>query len=187
MKKKSFLLLAFILTMTVLYGCGSKISNDIISISKYKGLDVERPENEDITEDVSGFEDNVWKALLTQCAVKEYPQEERNALMEELETQYSYAAYYSERTASELIEDIHGMTKEELAKELLKKKYAVELIAEEEDLVLTQEQYQEKLAESAAANGMEDPAEYENLFGYEELSARFLEERVLDFLIEHLK
>lgn len=107
--------------------------------------------------------------------------------MEELETQYSYAAYYSERTASELIEDIHGMTKEELAKELLKKKYAVELIAEEEDLVLTQEQYQEKLAESAAANGMEDPAEYENLFGYEELSARFLEERVLDFLIEHLK
>lgn len=188
MKKKGTILLVTILSTVVLVGCGSKkISNDIVSISQYIGLDVSAPAEENDSQAVSEFATEIWEALLANCTVEEYPQEELKNLIEELETQYSYVAYYDNKSASELIEEIHGMTVEELAKEQLKKKYAVELIAEEEDLKLSTEEYNKALKERATSNGIDDAKEYENMFGYEELYEKFLEERVIEFLISNLK
>ena len=150
-----------------------------ITINGYKGLKVDKK-----TED---FESDVWKALLENCTVDKYPVEELNGLIEELEQQYSYVAYYEGQTASELIEERHGMTTEELAKEQLKKEYAIELIAEAEDLTLSAKEYEEQLAKEAEANGLSDAEDYESMFGEEELEKMFLEERVLNFLLENLK
>ena len=179
-------MLAGILAAGALSGCGG-ISNDIISISSYKELEVVRPVDEEDAEAVSKFENDVWQALYDNCTIKEYPEEELEAMKDELETQYGYAAYYKDMSASELIEEIHGITTEELAMKMLMKKYAVALIAEKEDLNLTAEEYEEALAELAGEKGFEDVKEYENMFGYEELKEMFLEERVLEFLIAHVK
>lgn len=179
---------AFVLIVSVVWliGCGNKgIANDIISISQYKGLEV--------SELTSGgeldneYKEKVWNALLTNCYVQEYPKEELETLVDELKTQYSYVSYYSDKDAEKLIEEAQGMTVEEFAEVQLKKKYAVELIAEKEKMILTEEKYQDKLEELALTNGIESPEEYEQMFGYEELYERFQEEMVLEFLIENLK
>lgn len=180
MKKKILLLLANFMVVAALVGCGeSSISNETITISKYKGLEVEA--------DSDDLEADVWEALLANCMVTEYEANELASLVEELELQYSYVAYYEGKEASELIEETHGMTAEELAKEQLKKEYAISLIAEKEDLKLSSEEYEEELAEKAEENGLEDSKEYENMYGKEELEKSFLEGRVLEFLIENLK
>ena len=82
---------------------------------------------------------------------------------------------------------VESMTTEELAKEQLKKKYAVQLIAEEEKLNLTQEEYEYRLAKRAEENRIADAQAYESMFGYDKLSEIFLEERVMEFLIDNLE
>lgn len=181
--------LLFMCVLVVLIaGCGKQtvadeqtISNAIISIRQYKGLEVEESQDGEI------LEEYVWDALLKNCTVKEYPNEELTELIGNLEKEYSYVAYYQDKTAEELIEEIHGVTAEELAKEQLKKKYAVALIAEKENLTLTTEEYQKELEKRSTANGIESASEYENMFGKTELVEDILEERVLEVLMEYMK
>lgn len=176
MKKLFHFMCILLLVMVAAGGCGKGgISNDTISIRVYKGLEVAEPSDSE----------QVWEALLSNCTVEEYPQEELESLIEKLEKQYSYAAYYEGKEASELIEEIHGMSSEKLAKEQLKKKYAIALIAKEEGLTLTSEEYEEKLEERAKEKGFTNAKEYEKMFDHDELSERFLEERVLEFLIRN--
>ena len=170
-----------------LVSCGNKkISNDRISIDQYVGLEVNAPLNEDDAQIVSEYEKDIWDKLLANCTVKEYPEDELENLIHELNVQYSYVVREDGSTSSELIQKIHGMTAEELAKEQLKKKFAVELIGEKEGLILTDSEYETELAKRAEDNGI-GSAEYENMFGYEKLHERFQEERVMDFLKEHLR
>ncbi|MBQ8803077.1 MAG: hypothetical protein IJZ53_05560 [Tyzzerella sp.] len=180
MQKRRVMLLTAVLVMAATVGCGSgRIFNEKIVISSYKELE--------IGSDSDDIEAEVWKTLLENCVVEEYPQEELDALREELETQYGYAAYYKGMTASELIEEKHGMTVVELAKEQLRKEYAIDLIAEKEGLTLSQEEYEQRLAEKAEESGIAEPKEYESMFGQGELEQMFLEERVFDFLMESRK
>lgn len=187
MKKLLAILLIVNLGSVLLIGCGNrKISNDVVSIEQFVGLEVSKPEDEADIQIVNEFEEKIWSELLDNCTVKEYSAEELENLIRDLEQQYSYVIRDDGKTASEAIEEIHGMTVEELAKEQLKKKYAVELIAEEEGLILTGSEYEAELEKQAAANGISS-VEYENMFGYEKLYEKFQEERVLEFLKDNLK
>lgn len=171
----------------MLSGCGNKtISNEKISIQQYKGLEVTAPTDEDDELAVSTFESEIWQALLSNCTVEAYPQAELEQRIDELELQYSYVSYSEDKQPAELIEEIHGMTVEELAKEQLMKKYAVELIADEEGLAFTSEEYEKELLEQAKTSGISS-TEYEALYGYEKLYQKFLEERVMELLKNSLK
>lgn len=173
--KKNILMTFIILLFGTLSGCGSnKISNDRIIISDYGNWKFDK-----------GAEDEmIWQALLEKCTVKTFPQEELSQRVDELNAQYEYVAYYEGKEASELIEEIHNKTTEELAKEQLTKEYAITLIAETERIVLTDEKYEKKLKIRAEQNGMDTAEEYESLFGREQLYANFLEESVLEVLRE---
>lgn len=187
LKKLLAILLIVNLGSALLIGCGNrKISNDIVSIEQFVGLEVSKPEDEEDIQIVNEFEETIWSELLDNCTVKEYSAEELENLIRDLEQQYSYVIRDDGKTASEAIEEIHGMTVEELAKEQLKKKYAVALIAEEEGLILTDSEYEAELEKQAAANGISS-AEYESMFGYEKLYEKFQEERVMEFLKDNLK
>lgn len=186
MKKRMIVSFIVGLGLISLAGCeNKKISNDIISINQYVGLEVNEPPDEDDAQIVSEFEKDIWDELLANCTVKAYPKEELENLIHELKVQYSYVIHDDGSTSSELIRKIHGMTVEELAKEQLKKKYAVELIAEKEGLTLTNLEYKTELAKRAKDNGISS-TEYENMFGYEKLYEEFQEERVMAFLKENL-
>lgn len=178
MKQKVLRLLTVALVATISSGCSNgAVSNEIITISSYKGLEVKQPVEEE----------NVWNALLDNCTVAQYPQKELETLISQLETEYSYAAYYQNKTASDLIEEIHGMTMEEFAKEQLKKTYAIALIAEKEGLNVTLQEYEEELEKLAESAGFSEPQEYESMYGQEEVMANILEERVLKVLVKKLK
>ena len=174
MKRRIMSLLLSSMLVLVIIGCGSDgISDDMISINKYKELSIEA--------DGVKRDEVVWNALLKHCELMEYPEEELQSLIEELERQYGYASHYRDMTASELIEEKHGMSIEELAKERLKKKYAISLIAEQEHLEVSEAQYEKWISKKAKENGLGSAEEYESMFGEEELRQLFLEERVYEF------
>lgn len=133
------------------------------------------------------FEQNVWNALIENCEFKEYPEEEIEEGIAELESQYSYYASLCGIEVSELIEAMYGITTEEMAQNLLKQEYAVALIAEEEGLTLTVQDYEDELAEYATQYGYDDPAEFEELIGHEELEKMILQNRVGEWLVENCK
>lgn len=188
MRKMSFTLLIIILSVVTLAGCQSKkISNDFIVIEQYIGLEVAVPVDGANKQGFEEFEEKIWETLLDNCIVKEYQQDELESLIQEIKTQYSYVTYFENQNVSDLIEEIYGMTVEEFAKEQLKKRYAIELIAENEDLLLSDKEYNRELEERAKENRIEDVQEYENMFGREQLYRTFLEERVLEFIKGNLK
>lgn len=185
MRKKWIVLAGILLSAFTLGGCGQKISNEVISIEQYKGLKVEKTSDEDDYASALEFKENIWESLLDECTFLELPQEELEQRIEKLKKEYSYVvAGYEDST--QLIKAVHGMTVEEFAEQQLKKEYAIRLIAKEEELELSEEEYQQALTKIAKENGMTSE-EYEHLLGYDEQYQIFLEERVLEFLKEHLK
>ena len=184
MRNQKFLVLTgFLLIAFLLSGCGGKgISDETIVIRQYKGLRVAENDNMSVHE----FEDAIWKALLRNCEIAEYPQTELEALIVELETQYQYVAYYQDKTSSQLVEKIHGMTIEEFAKQQLMKKYAVLLIAKNEGLDISAKEYEDEIVKRANENQI-DVATYKNMFSEEELKRTLLEDRVLQFLKDNLQ
>ena len=188
MKRKSLILLITILSVVILVGCkGEEISNEFIIINQYIGLEVTMPTDENNEQDNEKFEREIWEAVLDNCIVIEFQQGELESLIQEIETQYSYVTYFEDKNVSDLIEELHGMTVEEFAKEELKKRYAIELIAENENLLLSDKDYNKELEKRARENEVEDVQQYENMFGREQLYRTFLEERVLEFLKDNLK
>lgn len=188
MKRKSLILLITILSVVILVGCkGEEISNEFIIINQYIGLEVTMPTDENNEQDNEKFEREIWEAVLDNCIVIEFQQGELESLIQEIETQYSYVTYFEDKNVSDLIEELHGMTVEEFAKEELKKRYAIELIAENENLLLSDKDYNRELEKRARENEVEDVQQYENMFGREQLYRTFLEERVLEFIKENLK
>ena len=127
--KKIFMSICLVLLLGSLTGCKDKnISNDTITISHYKRLEVEADEKDD------DFKEQVLEALLDNCEIKEFPQEELKERIEQLTIDYGYVAYYKNITAEELILEKTGLSVEELAKKELTKEYALALIAETEGM-----------------------------------------------------
>lgn len=127
--KKIIVVICLVLLVGSLAGCkGESIANDKIVISQYKGLKVEADENDD------DFKEQVLEALLDNCEIKEFPQEELKERIEQLTIDYGYVAYYKNITAEELILEKTGLSVEELAKKELTKEYALALIAETEGM-----------------------------------------------------
>ena len=173
--KKISLVLVIIMLAAIFAGCDKQtISNDYITIKDYKKIKIEDPTDEE----------GVWQALLEHCIKFECPQEELNNLIGELETEYSYVAYSQGKTGGELIEQMYGITVEKLAEEQLKKQYAIALIAQEENLNLSDEEYQKELEGRAKASGFDEAKDYENVLGKEKTYQKILEERILEFLIK---
>ncbi len=129
MRRKILVLLVTTVTMMTFVGCGNKeISNDIITISQYKGLEVDADKDDD------DLKEQVLEALLDNCEVKEFPKEELTERIEQLTVEYGYVAYYKNITAEELILKKTGLSVEELAKNELTQEYAFALIAETEGM-----------------------------------------------------
>lgn len=174
MKKKWLVIVGILLMLIGMNGCKKNvISDNQIAVLDYKHLEIADNANEE----------QIWQMLIDNCELKDYSQEDVELLAAELEKQYSYTAIPQGKTSSELIEDMHGMSPKELAIWQLKKQYAIQLIAKEEGLELTSKEYQRELEVQAQKNGFATAEEYEKIFSKKELKQRFLEERVLQFLV----
>ena len=133
----------------------------------------------------SELEQKVWQALIENCMIKEYPEDMMEAQLGIINEQYAVVASMYGMEVDEFLQQVYGITAEEMAQNLIKQQLAVELIAEKENLVLTLEDYENGLAEYAMQYGYDDPKEFEEMVGEEEMKKMLLQKRVGDWLMEH--
>lgn len=135
------------------------------------------------------YENAVYAAFLSNCEMKEYPEEELEKWITITEDSYSmYASYYGMET-DEFLQMYYGTTCEKLAKEQLLFKYAAELVAEKEGLTLSLEEYEQKATEAATNFGYDSletyEAAYEEYYGEGYLKSYILQEVVMEWLVNN--
>lgn len=138
----------------------------------------------------STMEQNLWAALVEQCVVESYDKEDLSAKQTEIEQRYAtIASYYSMDTAT-FVQNYYGMSVENMAKELLKQEYAIELIAKAESLSVSDEEYQAGLKKYAEESGYdssdeEKVKEFESAITKEVMKKQLLQEEVTELLLSH--
>lgn len=185
MRKKISVLFVCSLVLMLLGGCG-KISNEKITIKKYKGLDIEKVKENSDDEDLEP-EDLVWEALLANCEVAEYPEDLAEKHTDDLKTQYSAQAAMYGATVEQLVEADYGISMEKVVQKRVCKELAIELIAEKEELSLTEEEYEKGLERLAKQYDYADSEEFKNFVGEESIRRTLLQEKVTGFLVEHCR
>lgn len=132
----------------------------------------------------------VWDALMENVEVKEYPEDAVQQQVDQVKEQYVQIAELYGTTLEDLIETQFMMTEEDF-NELLKESAqeaavfdeAVKLIAKKEKLDLSDEEYEEKIAEYAKEYGV-DADEYKEQVGEDKLKSTILREIVVEYLID---
>lgn len=133
----------------------------------------------------SELEQLVWQALIENCVIEEYPEDVMAEEIAGIEEQFSSIASMYGMEMDEFLQQVYGITAETMAQNLIKQKFAIELIAEKEGLTLTLEDYETGLADYAMQYGYDDPKEFETMVGEDEMRAILLQRQVADWLIEH--
>lgn len=163
---------------------GSEITVDEYKLQVKEDLEVS---NEQTAQ--ADYENLVYTAFLNNCKMDEYPEEELKSWVAIMEDSYGmYASYYGMET-EEFLNTYYGTSCEELAKEQILFKYATELVAEEEGLTLSLEEY-EKLATQEATNyGYESleayETSYEEYYGEGYLKSYILQNIVMEWLVNN--
>lgn len=130
---------------------------------------------------------SLWVALIKECDVKKYSEDKLEETIKLIENQY-YSQYYYFMTLygmelDELLTAL-GVDVESDAKNRICLEYAVQLIADKENIKITDELYQEKLQEYATTYGYDDVEAFEEANGKESIKLVILQEKVGDILIE---
>ena len=165
-----------------------KIGTAAKTIEEYKAQvkqDLEKSNKETVESSIEGL---VWEALVEQCVVKAYPQDEVDEFLSYVDTQLAEVAKENKTTPAEYFEQYYQMTPEKYIKNTIKVKYAIELIAEKEKLTLTAKEYEDGLAEAAENAGVTDVKEYEKqVGGREAIELQLLQPKVSKILIDNAK
>lgn len=165
----------------------TQLSSTATTVEEYKKQEKENLQASNDESVKSQLSQYVWQALIENCEVEEFPKEDMTEMLATIESQYSYIASVYGMEVSDLIQAQYGITQEKMAQNLLVQRYAIDLIAEKEGLILSVEEYEEGLAEYALQYGYDDPAEFEEVVGHDELERMIVQNRVGEWLIENCK
>ncbi len=133
----------------------------------------------------------IWDALMKECEVEAFPEKDLQAEEEELTSNMYYMAYqYGYQSIDAFVLDYYGVRTDVVIKNMLRQQYAIEIIAYEQDLAISEEEYQKKLKEYAEQYGYDssDEAklkEFEESITKESLTETLLYEKVTDYLLEN--
>lgn len=170
-----------------------KISEKSKTVEEYKKevKEVIQTSNKKTAETDLG--NNVWKAVLENVKVKEYPEERLNEIVEDLKVQMEQMMAYYGITYDAYLEQ-SGMTQEEAdkqtkesAKEYLKQVLATELIAEKEGIKLSDKDYKKIMKEYAEEYGYESAEAMNAQIGEEQVKQVILQDKVKELLIKECK
>lgn len=165
-----------------------ELSETATTIEEYKKevrADLEQSNKEHAE---SKFEENTWQALVDNCEIKKYPEGKKEELEEQIKERYTQTAtMYGFKDAEEFLKEAYDLTIEEMADNIIKQEIAVKLIAEEEGIKVSKEEYKKKLEKYALENGYEKGSELEEVAGKENLEKLFLQEDVVNWLMDNCK
>lgn len=133
----------------------------------------------------SALEQNVWAALVEKCTIKEYPEDKYNEVTTQINNQYNYLAQMYGMTVDQLLQAYYKVTLDEMAKQLIKQEYAVELIVKKEKLTASEKEYEDRVAEYVERFGYESREKLEESVGKKAIEKMINQEKVADFLIEN--
>lgn len=128
----------------------------------------------------------VLEALLEQCTVENYPEDTVKSYADSYRAQYQGYETSMGMDVDEIVKMVYGMTPDEMAKTTIKNMYAMELIAEEEEITVSDKEYEEALEEEAASRGY-DVKTFKSMIDEEAYKKVVLQNKVLEFLIDNCK
>lgn len=134
----------------------------------------------------------VQSALLEQSEIKEYPEGAVDEQVSQATDYYTWIAGLYGIELSDYVEtylqttmDDFNTQLENAAKQTVQLDEALKLIAEREDISLTEEEYQDKFSEYAESAGADDVDAYVEQNGEDVLRDAALRDRVLDYLVDN--
>ena len=164
-----------------------QLSSTATTVDEYKEEEKQNLQISNEASATSQMSQSVWQTLVANCTLKDYPEEDLNTILTSIEAQYGSSASYYGMGIDEFIKEYFGITMQDMAENLLKRDYAVQLIAEKEGLTLNVEEYEEGLAEFALQYGYSNAAELEEMLGHDQVENMLLQRRVEEWLIENCK
>lgn len=164
---------------------------EVTTVDQYKELvraDLEANQEETVETDKKTA---LWSEIVANCEIKEYPEEDIQKIIDDMEDWYTeYASYYGYENLDDFIA-ANNSTREEFdenaeksAKEEVASRLVAEAIAEEEDLVLTDKEYDEGVKKYAKEYGYSTEDEFIKEAGEESIHVELQREKVQNWLLE---
>lgn len=136
----------------------------------------------------SRLKQNVWGEVVKNCTVEKFPEDKKKELMDSLSSQYgSIASMYGVQDVDQFVQQMFGVSIEQMAKETITQEYAVELIAKNEKLTVSDEDYKKNLKVYAERFGYPDTKSLEEAVGKKDLKKAMLQEKVTNLLVDNCK
>ena len=164
-----------------------ELGTEAKTVKEYKELIKKDLEKSNAETAKTENEQKVWAALIENCVIDKYPEDKLEETISGIESEVSYVASMYDMSASDFIKTYYGITSEEMAKNLIKQEYAIELIAEKEKLELNNDDYEKGLAELAEQYGYDNVDEFEEEAGADTAKQMILQKKVGKFLMDNCK
>ncbi len=159
-------------------------------------------EEEEYESQLSSLKDDIWTQLVEETEVLQYPEEELNAEIEDTVAYYEYIAeYYGYDSLADFLSECYSMEEDEFYEDvesycqsIVKQEMMIYLIAQVEEIEVSDEEYNSYLQELLVAYGFEDEDEFYSYVGVTiqeyaetyELERDMLLTKELDVLYERL-
>ena len=136
-------------------------------------------------------EQKLLQAVYENATIDGYPEENLQYTIKRAKDYYEWLASMYGMSLDDYLKN-YGMTQEEfneqiqpVAEEALGEEMTLLAIAKEENIEVSDEEYEAGLARYAEAQGMDDPSKLEEAYGENYIKNSLLQEKVLDFLYEN--
>lgn len=164
---------------------------EVTTVDQYKELvraDLESNNEETIAKDKK---EALWDEIVSNAEIKEYPKEDIDAIIKDMEEWYTeYASYYGYENLDDFI-TANNSTREEFdenaeksAKEEVASRLVADAIAEKEDLELTDEEYKEGVTKYTKEYGYTSEDEFVKEQGEESIRVQLQKEKVQNYLLD---
>ena len=139
------------------YGCET--------VAEYKEK-VQQEINEGIASEVLDAKKKVvFKALLDNCEMKSYPEEELNTKKEEYEKSIKYYSLMRDMTVDQYCMQMFGVSFDDYVKNSIKQDAIMQLIIKQEDLSITESEYKKNLESFATQMGYSNKDSFVEKYG----------------------
>ena len=136
-------------------------------------------------------EQKLLQAVYENATIDGYPEENLQYTIKRAKDYYEWLASMYGMSLDDYLKN-YGMTQDEfneqiqpLAEEALGEEMTLLAIAKEENIEVSDEEYEAGLARYAEAQGMDDPSKLEEAYGENYIKNSLLQEKVLEFLYEN--
>lgn len=134
---------------------------------------------------ISAYKLEAWEKVVKATECTGYPEELFSEKKASIEAQFKLYADLKGITVDAYINETYGMSLDEYVKGNVKQIMMFELIADTENITISEKEYVSGLEKFAKQNGYEDSEEFETKFGKEVITEAMLWDKVQQFIVDN--